>query len=43
MFHIFLNPSSYGEGLDIYSVRPSQYSEFKHPLLTTINNIGYFN
>lgn len=43
IFHLFLNPSSYGESLDIYSVRPSQYSEFNHPLLTTINNIGYFN
>lgn len=43
MFHIFLNTSSYGEGLDIYSVRPSQYEEFNHPILTTISNIGYFN
>lgn len=43
MFSIFLNSSSLGEGLDIYSVHPSQYEEFNHPMLTTINNIGYFN
>lgn len=43
MFSIFLNSSSLGEGLDIYSIYSSQYTEFSHPLLTTINNIGYFN
>ena len=43
MFSIFLNSSSLGEGLDIYSVHPSQYEEFNHPILTTMNNIGYFN
>ena len=43
MFGIFLNSSSLGEGLDIYSVNSSQYEEFNHPILTTINNIGYFN
>lgn len=43
MFNIFLNTSSLGEGLDIYSIHPSQYEEFNHPVLTTINNIGYFN
>ena len=43
MFSIFLNSSSLGEGLDIYSVHPSQYQEFNSPVLTTINNIGYFN
>ncbi len=43
MFSIFLNSSSLGEGLDIYSVHPSQYTEFNNPLYTSINNIGYFN
>lgn len=43
MFSIFLNSSSLGEGLDIYSIHPSQYEEFNHPLMSTINNIGYFN
>ena len=43
MFSIFLNSSSLGEGLDIYSIHSSQYEEFNSPLLTTINNIGYFN
>jgi NADH:ubiquinone oxidoreductase subunit 5 (subunit L)/multisubunit Na+/H+ antiporter MnhA subunit len=43
MFNIFLNSTSLGEGLDIYSVYSSQFAEFSHPLLTTINNIGYFN
>jgi len=43
MFNIFLNSSSLGEGLDIYSINPSQYDEFNHPILTLINNIGYFN
>lgn len=43
MFSIFLNSSSLGEGLDIYSVHPSQYEEFNSPIITTINNIGYFN
>ena len=43
MFGIFLNSSSLGEGLDIYSINSSQYEEFNHPILTLINNIGYFN
>ena len=43
MFSIFLNSSSLGEGLDIYTVHPSQYSEFNSPLYSSINNIGYFN
>ena len=43
MFGIFLNSSSLGEGLDIYSVHSSQYDEFNHPILSLINNIGYFN
>lgn len=43
MFGIFLNSSSLGEGLDIYSVNSSQYEEFNHPILTLINNISYFN
>jgi len=43
LFNIFLNSSSLGEGLNIYSVNSSQYEEFNNPLLSTINNIGYFN
>jgi hypothetical protein len=43
MLGIFLNSSSLGEGLDIYTVNSSQYEEFNHPILTLINNIGYFN
>ena len=43
MFNIFLNSTSIGEGLDIYSLYTSQYDEFNYPLLTTISNIGYFN
>lgn len=43
MFGIFLNGSSLGEGLDIYSLNPSQYEDFNHPILSVINNIGYFN
>lgn len=43
MFNIFLNKTSLGEGLNIYSIYSSQYEEFNHPVLTTINNIGYFN
>lgn len=43
LFNIFLNKNSLGEGLDIYSVHSIQYNEFSHPMLTTINNIGYFN
>lgn len=43
MFNIFLNSSSLGEGLDIYSVNSSQYNEFNNPINTSINNIGFFN
>jgi len=43
LFNIFLNSSSLGEGLNIYSVNSSQYEEFNNPLLSSINNIGYFN
>ena len=43
LFNIFLNSSSLGEGLDIYSVQGSQYEDFNHPLLSLINNISYFN
>lgn len=43
MFGIFLNSSSLGEGLDIYTINSSQYEDFNHPILTLINNIGYFN
>ena len=43
LFNIFLNSSSLGEGLNIYSVNSSQYDEFNNPLLSTILNIGYFN
>lgn len=43
MLSIFLNKSSLGDGLDVYSIHSSQYEEFNHPLLSSINNIGYFN
>jgi len=43
LFNIFLNYSSLGEGLNIYSLNSTHYEEFNNPLLTTINNIGYFN
>jgi NADH:ubiquinone oxidoreductase subunit 5 (subunit L)/multisubunit Na+/H+ antiporter MnhA subunit len=43
LFNIFLNSSSLGEGLNIFSLNSTQYNEFNNPLLTTINNIGYFN
>jgi NADH:ubiquinone oxidoreductase subunit 5 (subunit L)/multisubunit Na+/H+ antiporter MnhA subunit len=43
MFNLFLNKTSLGEGLNIYSLYSAQYEEFNHPILTTINNIGYFN
>jgi len=43
LFNVFLNSSSLGEGLDIYSFNSTQYEEFNNPLLSTINNIGYFN
>ena len=43
LFNIFLNSSSLGDGLNINSLNSSQYEEFNNPLLTTINNIAYFN
>ena len=43
LFNIFLNSSSLGEGLNIYSINSAQFEEFNNPLLSTINNIGYFN
>lgn len=43
MFNMFLNTTSLGEGLDIYSINSSQYDDFNHPMLSVINNIGYFN
>jgi NADH:ubiquinone oxidoreductase subunit 5 (subunit L)/multisubunit Na+/H+ antiporter MnhA subunit len=43
LFNIFLNSSSLGEGLNIYSLNSSQFEEFNNPLLSTINNIGYIN
>jgi len=43
MFDMFLNSSSLGEGLDIYSINSVQYDDFNNPMLSTINNIGYFN
>lgn len=43
LFNVFLSFSSLGEGLNIYSLNSSQYEEFNSPLLSTINNIGYFN
>lgn len=43
MFNMFLNSTSLGEGLDIYSINSSQYTDFNHPMLSVINNISYFN
>ena len=43
LFNIFLNSSSFGEGLNVYSLNNSQYEEFNNILLLTINNISYFN
>ena len=43
LFNIFLNKSSLGDGLDIYSFNVSQYEEFNHPLLSFYNNISFFN
>jgi NADH:ubiquinone oxidoreductase subunit 5 (subunit L)/multisubunit Na+/H+ antiporter MnhA subunit len=43
LFNLFLNKSSLGEGLDIYSLNSAQYEEFNHPFITFYNNISYFN
>lgn len=43
MFNIFLNSSSLSESLNIHSLNLNQYEEFIKPLLTTINNISFFN
>lgn len=43
LLNIFLNKSSFGDGLDIYSINSSQYDEFIHPLLSLLTNISYFN
>jgi len=43
ILNTFLNHSSIGEGLDIYSVNSSAYNEFILPTQSLLNNIGYFN
>ena len=43
LLNVFLNKSSFGDGLDIYSINSSQYDEFSHPLLSLLTNISYFN
>jgi hypothetical protein len=43
LLNIFLNHSSIGEGLDVYSVYSSSYLEFNIPTNSLLNNIGYFN
>lgn len=43
LLNIFLNKSSIGEGLVVYSLNSSQYDEFLRPLTTFYNNISYFN
>lgn len=40
---LFLNKTSIGEGLDIYSINSSAYLEFVIPTKSLLNNIGYFN
>ena len=43
LLNIFLNSSSLGDGLNVYSNNSSQYYEFNNSLLSSINNISYFN
>jgi NADH:ubiquinone oxidoreductase subunit 5 (subunit L)/multisubunit Na+/H+ antiporter MnhA subunit len=43
LLHMFLNHTSIGEGLDIYSIYNTLYYEFSIPTNTLLNNIGYFN
>jgi NADH:ubiquinone oxidoreductase subunit 5 (subunit L)/multisubunit Na+/H+ antiporter MnhA subunit len=43
LLNMFLNHTSIGEGLDIYSVYNTLYYEFNIPTNSLLNNIGYFN
>jgi len=43
LLNMFLNHTSIGEGLDIYSIHNTLYSEFSIPTHSLLNNIGYFN
>lgn len=43
LLNLFLNHTSIGEGLDIYSINNTLYNEFSIPTSSLLNNIGYFN
>jgi len=43
LLNMFLNHTSIGEGLDIYSIHNTLYHEFNIPTNSLLNNIGYFN
>ena len=43
LLNMFLNHTSIGEGLDIYSIHNTLYAEFTIPTNSLLNNIGYFN
>jgi len=43
LLNMFLNHTSIGEGLDIYSIHNTLYYEFNIPTNSLLNNIGYFN
>lgn len=43
LLNMFLNHTSIGEGLDIYSTYNTFYNEFNIPTDSLLNNIGYFN
>lgn len=43
LLNMFLNHTSIGEGLDIYSIYNTLYNEFNIPTNALLNNIGYFN
>lgn len=43
LLNMFLNKTSIGEGLDIYSMYNSAYSEFVLPTKALLLNIGFFN
>lgn len=43
LLNMFLNHTSIGEGLDIYSIYNTLYQEFTIPTNSLLNNIGYFN
>jgi len=43
LLNMFLNKTSVGEGLDIYSMYNSSYNEFVLPTKSLLLNIGFFN